>query len=181
MSTLKKIGLLLCLFPMALAAAWADGGVRIVDHPLVERSGANMRFRQEVIADHRIVVGAIYTGCSTICPITTAIFQNLEAELDQRGMDDVRLISLTLDPANDTPEALSEAADMAEAGPNWLWLTGDKPLLDEVLFGLGAYSRDIVEHPPVFVVGDGESGTYRQLFGFPAIEEFIAELDRLKP
>ncbi len=173
------IGLLVCLLPLAISAAKADGSVRIIDHSLVERSGEAMRFREDVIGDHRVVVGAIYTGCSTICPITTAIFQNLEAALDDQGMNDVRLVSLTLDPANDTPDALTEAADMADAGPNWLWLTGDKPLLDEVLYGLGAYSRDIVEHPPVFIVGNGETGEYRQLFGFPAIDEFIAELDKL--
>lgn len=174
------IGLLLCLSPLVIPAVKADSSVRIVDHPLIERSGENMRFREDVIADHRVVVGAIYAGCSTICPITTAIFQNLEAALDERGMDDVRLVSLTLDPVNDTPEALTKAADMADSGPNWLWLTGKKPLLDEVLYGLGAYSRDIVEHPPVFIVGNGESGDYRQLFGFPTIDEFITELDELE-
>jgi len=135
-----------------------------------------MAFRSEAIGDRLVVVSAVYTGCSTVCPLTIAIFQSLQARLGPELGATVRLLTVTLDPEHDTPARLARAAREAQAGPGWLWLTGRKPDLDRILYAMGAYGDDFTEHPPFVLVGDGRRGVWHRLFGFPAAEELEAVL-----
>ena len=56
------------------------------------------------------------------------------AELDSNFKKDERLslISFTVDPQNDTPEALRDYARRFESSPHWSFLTGDKQKIDEL-------------------------------------------------
>ena len=154
----------------------AGDHVTLIDHELIDQNGDKKRFVSEVIGDKKAVIAGIYTGCTTICPITTLLFAGLQEALGERMENEVRLISLSVDPANDTPAMLANAAAEIEAKPGWFWLTGPPAKQNEVLLGIGAYSTDVTEHPPVFVVGDGATGEFVQLYGFPSIEEFLALL-----
>ena len=155
------------------AAAKAEGGVVLIDHELIDQRGAKQRFVSDAIGDKKVVIAGIYTGCTTICPITTLLFAELQDALGDRMENDVRLISLSVDPAHDTPAMLAEAAADIDAQSGWVWLTGPPALQNEVLLGIGAYSADVTEHPPVFVVGDGKTGDFVQLYGFPSVDEFL--------
>ncbi|MGI9451242.1 MAG: SCO family protein, partial [Geminicoccaceae bacterium] len=151
----------------------AGDRVTLIDHELVDQTGQERRFVSDVIGDKKAVIAGIYTGCTTICPITTLLFAELQDALGARLEEEVRLISLSVDPAHDTPAMLAEAAADIDANPGWFWLTGPPVLQNEVLLGIGAYSADVTEHPPVFVVGDGATGEFVQLYGFPSVEEFL--------
>jgi cytochrome oxidase Cu insertion factor (SCO1/SenC/PrrC family) len=151
----------------------AGDRVTLIDHELVDQTGQKRRFVSDVIGDKKAVIAGIYTGCTTICPITTLLFAELQDALGARLEEEVRLISLSVDPANDTPAMLADAASDIDAKPGWFWLTGLPVLQNEVLLGIGAYSADVTEHPPVFVVGDGATGEFVQLYGFPSVEEFL--------
>ncbi len=165
--------LLLSFTPLPPTALRAESGVVLIDHPLVNQSGETKRFVSDVIGDKKAVIAGIYTGCTTICPITTLLFAELQEALGDRLEEEVRLISLSVDPANDTPALLADAANEIGARPGWVWLTGSSALQNEVLLGIGAYSTDVTEHPPVFVIGDGATGEFVQLYGFPSIDEFL--------
>lgn len=167
---------LLLSFVLATTTAEADGGVTLIDHELVDQTGMKKRFVSEVIGERKAVIAGIYTGCTTICPITTLLFAELQDALGTRMENEVRLISLSVDPAHDTPAMLAEAAADIGAGSGWFWLTGPPRLQNEVLLGIGAYNTDVTEHPPVFVVGDGATGEFVQLYGFPSVEEFLTLL-----
>ena len=167
------VAMLLALAILAPQQVRAGDGVTLIDHELVDRSGDKKRFASEVIGDRKAVIAGIYTGCTTICPITTLIFAELQEALGDRLEQEVRLVSLSVDPANDTPARLAEAADEIGSRPGWYWLTGPSALQNEVLLGIGAYSTDVTEHPPVFVVGDGATGKFVQLYGFPSIDELL--------
>ena len=150
--------------------------VDLRDRQLVDQHGREVMFVSDVIGDKKAVIAGIYTGCTTICPITTLLFAGLQDALGERMEREVRLISLSVDPANDTPAMLAEAAADIDAKPGWIWLTGAPVLQNEVLLGIGAYSTDVTEHPPVFLVGDGRTGEFVQLYGFPSVEEFLGLL-----
>ncbi len=158
---------------LTVTAAKAKNGVTLIDHELIDQTGTKKNFVSEVIGDRKAVIAGIYTGCTTICPITTLLFAELQEALGERMESEVRLISLSVDPAHDTPAILAEAAAEIGAMPGWIWLTGPPVLQNEVLLGIGAYSADVTEHPPVFVVGDGATGEFVQLYGFPSVEEFL--------
>ena len=92
---------------------------------LTERSG---RAVTEADLKGRIWVASfIYTKCPGPCRAMTDWFSRLQDNLKRGGMEDVRLVSFTIDPEHDTPEVLRTYADAAGADPDrWWFLTGKK-------------------------------------------------------
>jgi protein SCO1/2 len=72
-----------------------------------------------------LVVDFLLTSCSLTCPVVNRHL----AEIQQltTNQPDVRLVSLTVDPRDDTVPVLAEYARRFGADPGrWLMLTGDK-------------------------------------------------------
>ncbi len=66
----------------------------------------------------------VFTKCLGPCPIVTRQLRTLQDRLKDA---DVRLVTLTVDPARDTPEALLEYAKINGADlSKWYFLTGDQ-------------------------------------------------------
>jgi protein SCO1 len=157
-----------------------DADVNLFDLELVNQDGEQVLFKSDVIDDRLIVMDFIYTTCKTACPIQTAIFMRLQEELGQRLGDEVRLVSVSIDPATDIPPRLKAYGKKHNAKPGWIWLTGKKLNVDQVLVGLRAYSSDIVEHPSMILVGDGRHGNWTRYYGFPKVEVILDKLEKLK-
>jgi protein SCO1/2 len=66
----------------------------------------------------------IYTECTESCPTQSLQFAALQREF--AGTSDLYLVSITVDPAHDTPAALRRYAERYGAGDHWWFLTGDK-------------------------------------------------------
>ena len=90
---------------------------------LTERDG-----RQVTLSDLKgkiSIINFIYTNCPDTCPIQSAQMRQIQD--DFKSEKDLRLVSITVDPARDTPPVLSEYAKRFSADPGrWLFLTGEK-------------------------------------------------------
>lgn len=62
----------------------------------------------------------MFTSCTTTCPIQAAIFERVQSLLPGMLEERILLLSLSIDPEQDTPEALSAWRRRFHAGPNWL-------------------------------------------------------------
>lgn len=153
--------------------------VKLLDRELVTQDGDRVRFASEVIGDHIAVVDFVYTTCTTVCPVLSAIFEQVQGRLGQRAGHEVYLVSVSVDPNRDTPQRMKAYASRHQAGPGWTWLTGEKQTVDEVLTGLGAYTSNFEEHPSMVLVGDGRSGVWKRFFGFPGPDQILAAVDDL--
>ncbi len=153
--------------------------VEVVETTLVDRDGKPIKFQSEAVGDRIVALDFVYTTCSTICPVVSSLFAQVQDELGDRLGRDVWLMSISIDPTRDTPERLRDYAAKFGAGPGWIWLTGPKSAVDRVLFGLDAFNADIVDHPSVVLIGDGRSGYWTRHFGIPAPDDIIARLDEL--
>jgi cytochrome oxidase Cu insertion factor (SCO1/SenC/PrrC family) len=93
------------------------------DFALTERAG-----RPLTTADLRgkvWIANFIFTRCVDTCPLVSSRMVQLQKAF--AAEDDVRLVSITVDPAHDTPEVLARYADKLGAHPQrWLFLTGNK-------------------------------------------------------
>ena len=56
------------------------------------------------------VVNFFFTSCPTICPTTTLNLIQLQNKLNQNKIDKFKIISISVDPNNDTPEVLKKYA-----------------------------------------------------------------------
>jgi protein SCO1/2 len=69
----------------------------------------------------------IFTHCPGRCPMLTREMSRLQTELRGRGWDDVMLVSISVDPESDTPDALAAyAAKHGAKQDGWQFLTGTR-------------------------------------------------------
>lgn len=153
--------------------------VTLSDALLVDQDGASARFRSEVIGDGIVVVDFVYTTCTTVCPVLSSLFGRVQQRLGDRVERGVSLVSVSLDPVRDTPARLKAQAARYGAGPHWKWLTGKQEDVEQVLKGLGAYTPNFSAHVPMVLVGDGRSGSWTRLNGFPSVDRVVAQVDEL--
>ncbi|MGV2620887.1 UNVERIFIED_CONTAM: SCO family protein [Halobacillus marinus] len=70
------------------------------------------------------VADTIFTNCETVCPPMTNNMAVLQQKMEEEDID-AQLVSFSIDPENDTPEALKELGDKFGADyDNWSFLTG---------------------------------------------------------
>jgi protein SCO1/2 len=87
-----------------------------------------------------LVVDFLFTSCSLTCPIVNAQMEQIQQLTTNEP--DVKLVSLTVDPRDDTPDVLVKYSARFSADANrWLFLTGDKATLYE-LIGQSFLARD---------------------------------------
>lgn len=107
------------------------------------------------------VYNFIFTHCTGTCPIMT---NNMRALTPLIAKDaPVRFISITVDPARDTPEVLSEYAGRVRNDPRWTFLTGDRAaIVDASVKGFKLTAGDPMPggeallHSSKFAVADKE-------------------------
>jgi protein SCO1/2 len=112
----------------------------IPETALLNQYGESVNFRQDVVADNIVVMDFIYTSCTTVCPVLSAVMAQVQRKLEPRIGHGVSLVSLTVDPVRDNPQRLLDYSRQHNAGPGWTWLTGSKPAVDSVLVSLGTYN-----------------------------------------
>ena len=159
------------------AAEAVTSDVDLRDNSLITRHGDVVRFKTDVVGDRIVVIDFIYTTCTTVCPVLSAVFQQVQQGLDADA--EVGLVSISVDPLRDTPQRLFDYAERLGAGDNWIWLTGEKTTVDDVLRGLGAYTPDFEDHPAMVLVGDPQSGTWKRFFGFPSPKKILTAVDEM--
>jgi protein SCO1/2 len=95
----------------------------VPDFSLTERSG-----RTYTLADLRgkvWVANFVYTSCTDTCPLQSAEMAKLQRDFEPA--DDLRLVSITVDPERDTPAVLERYARRFGADrERWLFLTGGR-------------------------------------------------------
>jgi len=159
----------------------SQGGAEldIPETALLNQYGQSVNFRQDVVADNIVVMDFIYTSCTTVCPVLSAVMAQVQRKLEPRIGHGVSLVSLTVDPVRDNPQRLLDYSRQHDAGPGWTWLTGSKPAVDSVLVSLGTYTPNFVDHPSLVMVGDVKTGQWTRFYGFPSPDRIVATVNKL--
>ncbi len=150
------------------------------DRPLVDQHGRDVMFVSDVIGDDIVVMDFVYTTCTTICPVLSALFKQVQTKLGDDVGKGITLVSMSVDPIRDTPQRMKAYSAKHGAGDGWLWLTGAKPVVDEVLVGLGAYTTNFEDHPTMVLIGDGQTGEWKRLFGFPNPDRIVQVVNDMR-
>lgn len=147
------------------------------DIPLVNQNGETMRFYSDLIQGRTVVIDVMFTGCTGACPVMSRTFERVQAWLGDRLGKDVYLISLSVDPANDTPAKLKEYAARFNARPGWWFLTGEPADVHAVLARLGQAVETPEAHKNLFLIGNDRTGLWKKAMGLAAPEEILPIVD----
>lgn len=141
---------------------------------LINQDGKKVRLTSLLNSDQPVVVDFIYGTCTTICPVLSAGFVNLQRKLGPASQN-VRLISITIDPENDSPKIMKEYLKRYRAKPGWDFLTGSRADIDAVMKGFNAYIPDKMSHYPLNLIREPKSGSWVRIFGLLSSREFLEE------
>lgn len=166
--------------PVAPAAATeALGAMSIPDTVLLDQDGREVHFYSDLVKDRVVAINFIFTTCTTICPPMGANFGKLQALMAERVGQGFEMISVSVDPAVDTPQRLKAWADKFGRKPGWTLVTGGKPAVDDLLKALKVFTPDKTDHSPVLLLGDDARGEWTRAYGLapPAtLAEMVGKL-----
>ena len=140
--------LLLATLLLPVHAAGYNGLVlsrgSVGDVTLVDQHQQNVSLDQ--LSEEILVVAFVFTHCPDACPVITHTLKAVQAELDENLAEHVGFVSITVDPARDTPERLLSFTDYH--GVDWPHLTADNATLEDVWarFGVNVASEVIEAH-----------------------------------
>lgn len=149
----------------------------IPDVKLVDMNGEGVALREILSGKQPVILNFIFTTCTTICPVMSATFQKVQKQLGRRR---VRMVSISIDPENDTPAKLKEYAKKFGAGPQWKMLTGSLENSIAVQRALGVFAGDKMnQKPTTFLKAQGSEQTWVRLDGLVDAPEIIREFDKI--
>jgi cytochrome oxidase Cu insertion factor (SCO1/SenC/PrrC family) len=143
----------------------APSSLKIPDTVVYDQHGRKLNFYTDLVRGRTVAINFIFTTCTTICPPLTATFRKVQQELGERVGRDIHLISISVDPATDTPERLKEFSAKFKVAQGWTFVTGSKPEMDQLLKALGAGVSDKNDHTPMLLVGNDAAGYWTRTYG----------------
>jgi protein SCO1/2 len=170
----------------ARQVAFARTPARIPDLALVDSRHRIVSLRSVVGEKRWTVVALVYTQCTTLCLVTASGEAWLQERLPSTGVDSqVGLLTISFDPARDTPDALARYAQRVKARPGrWTIATVAAqrdldPLLDA--FGIVVIPGDdgeLIHNGALFLVD--REGRIFDAFDPDAADAVMARLTALE-
>ena len=83
---------------------------------------------------YNYIVNFFFTSCPTICPTTTLNLIELQKKINKFDINNFKIISVTVDPANDTPKKMKDYAESMNIDlSNWEFLTGNQDEIYDIV------------------------------------------------
>jgi protein SCO1 len=131
---------------------------------------------QNELGDGRVVVlSFIYTTCNAICPMTSHTIAKLQTKLG-KDLARVHLVSISIDPEQDTPKRLADYAQHYNAGKAWDHYTGVEDASISVQKSLDAYRGDKMNHVPTTFIWRGKGEKWVRIDGFASADDLAHEV-----
>lgn len=141
------------------------------DIELLNQDGKPMRLYSDLMKDRIVVINSFFASCTASCPMMSKSFAALQTRFGDRLGRDLVLVSITVDPDNDTPAKLHAYAKKWQARPGWYFLTGSKANVNAALKKLGQYVEEPSAHMNVIVIGNERTGLWKKAFGLAPSDE----------
>lgn len=181
---LRTVRLLVLALPLlwADAPALAAGPAAAGEDPaeryftnveLIDQDGTPRRLYDDLLEDKIVVINTIFTECTGVCPVMSKTMQRLQEHVGGRLGKDVHLLSITVDPANDSPQELKKMAARFDAQPGWYFLTGSRENVELALGKLGGYVEDREAHNTIMIMGNLKTGLWKKALGLAGSDKIL--------
>jgi protein SCO1/2 len=115
---------------------------------LVRDDGKAVSLPEEMDDGRPVILNFVFTSCSDICPMMSAVFGQLEHRLGAEAAG-VHFMSISIDPEHDTPARLVEYARRFQAGREWQHYTGTLAASVRAQQAFDVYRGAKMSHAPV--------------------------------
>ncbi|HSX62295.1 MAG TPA: SCO family protein [Tahibacter sp.] len=143
---------------------------------LVDQNGARVALRDVLARPGPVLVQFIFTTCGTICPVLTQT-----AAAVQREVPGLAVVSISIDPDEDTPERLAGYAQRHGARDGWHFLTGSPEDSIAAQQAFGAHAGSKMRHLPLSFLRAAPTRDWLRVEGAFTAADLVAEFRRLSP
>ncbi len=151
----------------------------VPDVTLLNQDGQEVQLQSYFDTDKPILLDFIYCTCTTICPVLSVSFSYFQKKLGQ-DLDKVRLVSISIDPDNDTPELMKEHLQKYGAQPGWDAFTGKRDNIVQVLKAFDTYVANKMNHYPLTLLRGPGQKEWVRIYGMLSASDLIAEYEKLQ-
>ncbi len=145
---------------------------------LVREDNRSISLPDEINDGRPVILNFIYTTCTAVCPITSRSFAQLQDKLGEER-DKVHMISITIDPEQDTPARLADYAHKFGAGSQWRFYTGTTEASLAAQRAFDVYRGDKMNHSPVTLLRAGSGTSWVRIDGFASADDLLREYRKL--
>ena len=125
------------------------------DLEVVDQNGKPMRFYSDVLKGRVVLMNFIFTNCKDACPMATQKMIQVRQTLVEAVRDDVWFVSISIDPDRDTPGAMKAFAEKMNVDEDrWLFITGKKENMVQIVKRLGQYTEEVEAHSTLMLAGN---------------------------
>jgi protein SCO1 len=161
-NNVMRIVMAVLLFSASVSVARAASWIEVPPFPDVavqDQDGKPLKFYTDLVRGRTVFINFIFTGCSTVCPPQTAILRDVRRRLNTAiETKNVLLISVSVDPLNDSPQQLTRFAKKFELTPGlangWVFVTGTSRDMTRLLAAFGTNVADPNEHSSLAWLGN---------------------------
>ncbi len=161
-----------------------------MDHSLYHMTAEWTNHRNETfkLSDFEgkpLVVVMYYGNCVQVCPILIRDANRIFEKVDENLRKEMRVLAVTFDPENDTPDRLKAYAEEKELNlPEWHFVTGNRSEIRELAMLLGVEftkkSDGHFAHSNLVTVLDDEGKIILRLEGLnQPVEEAAEKIERI--
>ncbi len=134
---------------------------KVPDVTLVNQDGKRIDLKTFLDGDKPVILDFIDGTCTTICPVLSIGFSHFQKKMGP-DVDKVRLVSISIDPDNDTPQVMKEYLQRYNAREGWDFLTGKREDIIKVMRAFDAYVTNKMNHYPLTILhGPGDENWIR--------------------
>lgn len=148
------------------------------DVTLTDADGNAVSLTNSLGDDEPVMLNFIFTTCTTVCPVMSSTFAQVQNLLGAEGMT-VHMVSISIDPEHDSPAQMNEYAKRFAAGPQWSMLTGSLEDSVAVQRAFNVYRGDKMNHEPVTFLRKGADQPWVRIDGFASADELLREFRQI--
>lgn len=142
-----------------------------------DHQGRKVRFYSDLIKDKIVVLNFFYTSCTYTCTMQGRTFSKLQSLLGDRVGKSVYLISVTTDPAKDSPEQLQAWARRYQLKAGWTLVTGEQSEINKLVVQFTGGSAGAGMHQPVTFIINDQTGKWISSTEILAPEQLLKTVD----
>jgi protein SCO1/2 len=145
---------------------------------LVRADGKRVSLPRELDDGRPVLLNFIFTTCSSICPLTSRTLEEFQRKLGSEAPS-VHLMSISIDPEQDTPKRLAQYAQKFHAGPSWQYYTGTLAASIAAQRAFDVYRGEKMSHTPVTLMRATPGEPWLRIEGFATPDELLADYRKL--
>lgn len=146
---------------------------------LTRSDGARLTLSSAVDDGRPVLLNFIFTTCTAICPVTSQVFAEFRGLLAQGERDGINMISISIDPEQDSPRRLTAYAKRFGNNGTWAHFTGSARDSEIIQRAFEAWRGDKMNHVPQTYLRAAPGKSWIRLDGFISPEELMSEYRKL--